>query len=163
MKELSKTWMATVFAIIGLLVGGIFVYTFIPKEIIKEVKPDNCVAVPCSAVPCTPTEVIKEIPLDVRAAYLDDAIAVFADKKLEKLTVCKTEEYDEEQIAVKTVNEDWSVVFSEDKQGNPQYSVDFGVKLKYLDKDVQEKCYKNCDVSVLYREDKSPKVVFNCD
>ena len=159
MPGLSKAWMATVFAIIGLLVGGLLTYAVFPKEVIKEVPKE----VPKEVIKEVPVEIIKEIPLDATVTYLDAAIAAFIDEGLEDLAECGTEEYDEDQIVVKKVYDDWSVVFGEDRHGDPQYSVDFNTKLKFLDNDIEEKCYKNCDVSVLYREDKSPKVIFSCN
>jgi len=163
MEQKVKNWPALIaVGLVALLLGGILTYGLIPrvKEVVKIETQTVEVPGTCSIAECP---VAEPVELDAKATYLDEAIAVFTDKKLDKLTECENEVYDEDQVVVKKVNEDWSVVFSEDKNGDVQYSVDFGAQLKYLDKDVQEKCYKDCDVSVLYREDKNPKVVFECD
>ena len=157
----NKWGMAILVGIICLLVGGLATYGLFPKTI--ELKPDKCTPVACNAVPCTPTEIEKEItvPLNAQETYLDVAVADFLDKSLEDLTTCKNIEYDEDQIKVSKVYDDWNVVFSEDKNDNADYTVSFKVKLKYLDSDVEEKCYDTKDVEVYYRQDKSPKITIN--
>lgn len=155
----NKWGMAILVGIICLLVGGLMTYGLFPKTI--ELKPDKCAPVACSAVPCTPTEVIKEVNvlLDAQKTYLDVAVADFLDKSLEDLTMCGDNiEYDEDQIKVSKVYEDWNVIFGEDKNDNTDYTVTFKIKLKYLDSDVEEKCYDTKDVEVYYRQDKSPKI-----
>lgn len=127
--------------VLGSIIGGLA----FPKTV--EVEKEKVITKEVQVI----QEVEKEVPLDVKATYLDPAVAEFLKEDLEE---CKGEEYDEDQISVKSV-EDWSVTF-DDKD----YTVDFEVKLKYLDKDVEEKCYETYEVSVFYEEDEKPEVSY---
>lgn len=153
---------ATLLVIALLIVGGLFTYVIFPRTV--ELKPDKCEAVPCKAVDCIPTEVevIKEVPQDIKATYLDTAIVDFENSdKFEDLECSGIEDID--QIVIKKVYNIWSVSFDEDET-----QVDFSVRLKYLDKDTKEKCYQDCDVSVLYEKgdenlDKKPELNVECE
>lgn len=149
--------MAILVGIICLLVGGLATYALFPQVITE--KPDKCEAQACTPVNCIPTEVSVEVPLNAQETYLDVAVSDFLSEKLEDLTECEYKEFDESQIEVSKVYEDWNVVFGEDKNENTDYTVTFDIKLKYLDSDVEEKCYKTFNnVEVYYRQDKDPKV-----
>jgi hypothetical protein len=155
---------AAIIGIIALLIGIYGGYLFHPdaqtiekivtKEVPVQVEKIVEKVIPCETIPCEPTT----ISLDAKATYLDIAIETFIDEELEDLTECEDTEYDEDQIAVKKVYNDWSVIFSEDDT-----QVDFSIKLKYLDKDVEEKCYQICDVSVLTEEGEDPEIEFECE
>lgn len=164
LREVNKmeknNWgMAILVGFLCLLVGGFAAYAFFPNTI--TVKPDKCEAQACIPVDCTPieTEKIVNIPLNAQETYLDTAVNYFLSDKLEDLTICGGEEYDENQIKISKIYEDWSVVFGEDRNDDVDHTVFFTVKLKYLDADVNEKCYSDLiKVKVLYRQDKDPKV-----
>ena len=142
--------LAVIFVILSLLIGGLTGYAIgegkiIYEDVIQEVE------VPVEV------EVINEVEIistDTQP-LLDDAIAAFLEEVEddEDLQECDSEEYDEDQIAVKKVYDDYVISVDED-----EYSVDFTVKVKYLDDDVEEKCYNKYDVSVLFEEDEDPEV-----
>lgn len=154
-------WVATITLIAVLLIGGIAGVILFPKTI-TETKTIR-----------VPTEVIVEksvpgpeieVPLDAKTTYLDAAVDDFLSEieDKERLQSCGKEEYDADQIAIKKIYNDWAIAFGTDRNDEEQSAVDFTAKLKYLDSDVEEKCYKTCDVSVLYRIDKDPKVSVSC-
>jgi len=121
----------------------------------------KCPDCPICPEPTVITETVSEtveVTLNAQETYLDVAVADFLSDKLEDLTTCNGEEYDEDQILVSKVYKDWNVVFGEDHNDETDYTVSFKVKLKYLDSDVEEKCYDIKDVEVYYRQDKSPKI-----
>ncbi len=137
---------AVLFLLSGFAIGRITgPEKVITNEIIKEV----------------PTEVVKEVETIVEISttdtkpLLDTAIADFLEE-VEDVETCNDIEYDEDQIAVKKAYDEYSIV-NLDSDDN-EYKVIFKVKLKYLDEDVEEKCYNTYDVSVRYKEDKDPRV-----
>ncbi len=67
----------------------------------------------------------------------------------EKYLKCEDKEYDKDQIKIRWF-EDYGVIV--EYEGIDEYTVFLEVRLKYLDKDNEEKCYKNIRVQVLYRE-----------
>ena len=100
---------------------------------------------------------IKEVPLDFKQTYLNSAWEEVLDEveDKDKYLKCNGVEYDENQIqvkrfdsfGVKSDNDDWET-----------YTVFGHARLKYLDKDIEEKCHKNLDFEVFYEEDENPKV-----
>ena len=139
--------LATILVILCLIVGFTAGYVVKDEKIVYE---DKIVEVPVDV------EVEKLVEVEVISTdtqpLLDTAIADFLEE-VEDVEDCGGVEYDEDQIAVKKIYDVYSVVVDDE-----DYSVDFKVKLKYLDGDVEEKCYNTYDVSVLYEEDKDPKV-----
>ena len=141
MKNKNVYWCLGLAAV--LILGCLLGASVFPKEIEKAVYVDKTVTV---------TETVEKlVPLDLKVTYLDPAVKEFFKEDLE---MCGGDEYDEDQISVKKI-EDWSVSFEE-----KDYTVGFEVKLKYLDKDTEVKCYETYDVSVFYEEDEKPEVSF---
>jgi len=146
-------WTAVILVILALIVGGFLAYGLFPQEkiitktIIQEVS--------------VPTEVLVEktieVPMDASETYLQTAIDDFMNDKLEDMTSCKGDEYDEEQIIISKIYDEWAVLFDEDK-----HDVEFKVKLKYLDSDVEAKCYDTCEVKVSYEEDEDAQYDVDC-
>lgn len=139
----------TLAVIASLLLGLIVGMTAFPKEkiVTEQVKVD--------VIKEVPVEVIKEVSVEVekdwRALALEELKKEVADKK--DLQKCGGDRYDEDQIKVNDIEEEYSVAFEEDKT-----SVVFGVELKYLDGDVQDKCYKDLDVEVAFEDEEEPVV-----
>jgi len=147
---------ATIIGIIALLIGLYGGYLAHPDAQTIEVEKIITKEVPVQVdkIVEKEVEVIKEIPLDIQATYLDKAIKDFTSEIEDlELTTCDEIEYDEDQIAVKKVYDAWNVEIDED-----EYSVTFDVKLKYLDSDVEEKCYNTFNVNVFYEPDENPEV-----
>jgi hypothetical protein len=130
--------------LVALLLGAVFGALLFPKT----------VEVTTTVTEKVEKEVIKEVPLDLKATYLDPALELFL--KEDDLDQCDGEEYDMDQAAVKSVYPEWSLWFDEDES-----STEFQVKLKYLDKDTEQKCYATYDVEVYYEQDEDPEVTFS--
>lgn len=123
---------------------------------------DNCKAysIPVDANSCgvlgfaIPIVCNKTIETD----YLGIAIDDFMDKvdHRDELQTCNGTEYDRDQIAIKTIYDSYSVEYGEDDE----YTVNFEVKLKYLDKDTEDKCYNTYDISIFYKPDEKPVVSY---
>ncbi len=144
--------LAILIGLLALLVGGIVSYTAFPQtietEVIKEVAGPT---VEVEKVVETEVEVIKEVPVDVKALYFDEALDEFfdyIDDDNESLKVCNNVTYDIDQIDVKKI---YLYGVSFDSDGD--YAVFGDVKLKYLDADTEEKCYQTYDFNVEYDED----------
>jgi hypothetical protein len=138
--------------VVALILGGLLTYWIMPtkvdvqtKEVIREV--------PTIQV----QETIKEVPLDVKATYLEPALKDFVKEasKEDDFVYCDNQEYDEDQIKIKSDPRNWNVEIGQD-----QTLVNFYVKMKYLDKDVEEKCYRNYNVEVIYEDGEKPQVSF---
>ena len=152
-KNLTWLWI-----VIALIVGGLLVFALFPrtvtveKTITKEVEVPKIVEVE-KIVYLNSTET-TEVPLDVKATYLDPAIdELFNYLDEEDLTECNGENYDLDQIKVSRYYNDWKVEFGKD-----DYTVIYQIKLKYLDTDTEEKCYLTLNPSVYYEEDEEPVV-----
>ncbi len=142
-------WTAAILIVLAIVISGILSYSLFPHEITKTETVIKTVEVPKDVI------VTKEVtvPLDASATYLQPAIDEFlSSDEFEDMTICNGEEYDEEQIAIKAIK-DWSVLFDDS-----DYTVNAEIKLKYLDKDVEEKCYSTLDIEVFYEEDEDPVI-----
>ena len=136
--------LAIILVILCLLVGGTAGYLMADEKIVYE---DKIVEVP------TNVEVEKLVEIEVTSTdtkpLLDTAIADFL-KEVEDdkdLQYCDSERYDEDQIKTRSVDDEYSIVYDDDG-----YEVIFDIELKYLDKDVEEKCYIDYDVSAYYED-----------
>lgn len=100
----------------------------------------------------TITEIVEVLDTEV---LLDNAISDFLEEVEddEDLQICDLIEYDEDQIEIKKIYDYYSLEIDDDET-----EVIFSLKLKYLDDDVEEKCYNTFDVSVLYDPDEDPVV-----
>ena len=111
-----------------------------------------------------PKEVVveKEVPLNFEQSYLAPAwkevVNEFEDS--DDYLECKHDEYDQEQIEVKRFSDFGITVDSADWE---TYTVFGEARLKYLDKDVEEKCHKDVSFEVFFEEDESPEVKADFD
>lgn len=159
--EKQNTLALFALAICALLLGGIVTYVALPREVEVEVVKSVPVLTEKVVFVDKPVEVIKEVEvevekivsLDLEATYLDPAIEAFMDEVEDDddLLVCDGEEYDFDSIAVKKIYDGYAV--SVDDKDDEEFSVSFTAKLKYLDSDVEEKCYRTFDVVVSYPTD----------
>jgi len=136
--------------IIALAVGAIFGYMLkapevkeVPKEVIKEV--EKLVEVEKQVEVLVPAD--KD---DLLKKAVDEFVLQLEDNDL---LVCDDVEYDEDQVSVVKSYSDFAVEYTKDTE-----EIFATVKLKYLDKDTEEKCYVTYDFSVLYEEDEDPFV-----
>lgn len=173
MKMEKTNWLTIVFAILA--VTFLVLWLAAPKTVtITETKKLTCIDYGCSigvcnansgvcemAVPGPETIVEKtiEVPVEVSIDYVGigvkDFMKVVDDE--EDLLTCDGTEYDFDQIKVSKVYKGFSVNFSD----VDEYTVNFSLKLKYLDTDTEEKCYNTFDVSVFYEPKEKPEVSWN--
>lgn len=115
--------------------------------------------VPVNAQSCGVLGLVAPITCNetIETDYLGTATDDFMDRvdHRDELQTCNGTEYDRDQIAIKTIYDSYSVEYDED-----EYTVNFEVKLKYLDKDTEEKCYNTFDVSVFYEPNEKPVVSY---
>ena len=141
--------------VVGLIIGGIFVYGTFPRII--ELKPDKCAPVDCIPVPCTPIEVEKIVEVENNFAFRDSAVdELFKEDILEDLDLleCNGEEYDIDQVKITKVYDSFGVSIEDEDN----YEVTAGVKLKYKQED-EKQCYNIVDFKVIWDEDeKDPEV-----
>jgi hypothetical protein len=157
-------------AIIALLVcavvlGGIVTYVAFPK--VNTVVQTKVVEVPSAPLVTEKVvfvnvtkEVIKnvevpvDVPMDLEATFLAPAKEKFLDEiedDSDEYLSCGGDEYDIDDIRISKVYDGYNVVI--DDASDNEYTVNFKAKLKYLDSDVEEKCYNVLDVSVSYPKD----------
>lgn len=149
MAEKSIALMATVLVILGLLVGGIFMYTLFPREVTKEVIKEVQVPGP-EVIKEVTKEVIKEVPAP---SELDKAVATFmiaVDKEEDEAgnDIDLQNGYDFKEISVKDISDEYTVAYSEDK-----VVVEFEITLKYKDSHDSEKEVYNIRVTSETDED----------
>jgi len=161
--EKNNTWAIICLAVLTFLVGGLLTYAAFPREVITEKLVDKPVITEKLVYVDKPVEVVKtvevvkevakEVPMDLEATFLEPAIKEFMTEVEDEdsYLVCDEEEYDFDDIAVKKIYDGYSVSIDDAKDG--EYTVSFTVKLKYLDGDVEEKCYNTFDVEVTYPKD----------
>jgi len=157
-KKMSKNygiWSLVAVGIIALFVGAIGYEGLLDSREFTQAELDtaktNAKAEGVASVKIT--EVIKEVlvDLDVKSQYIDPAIQEFLDELSDDkdgVIICGHNEYDIDQMQLKKLN-DYNIEFND----NGEYTVNFDAKFKFLDKDVQEKCYKDYTVSVEYPKD----------
>jgi len=112
-------------------------------------------------------EVIKEVPVNVEVEVekvvevanmelkLNEALELWLEEfdEDEDLLVCGGNEFDESQVEVVKVYDDWALELSDDEE-----EITFTVKMKYLDGDVENKCYETFDVEVTLEDDEDAEV-----
>lgn len=109
-----------------------------------------------------PVEVIKEVEKVVEVKEIDALKQAAIDAFLEEvaddddLLECDGIVYDEDQVVVTKVYDIFSYELLNNKDN--KYVVETKVKLKYLDKDVEEKCYKTFDIEVTFEDDEDAVV-----
>lgn len=87
----------------------------------------------------------------VKAKAIKDFLESYED---DENYTCDGSEYDFDQISVSSVSKDWTY----EQIDAEEYAVSFTAKLKFSDKDVEEKCYQKLDVEVSYPNDKDADV-----
>jgi len=130
----------------GGLIGGLAFSNTIETEI--EV-PTDCPDCPIDIAPDCPTAdpVVCVVCTASVADLKDEAVTKFLEEVEddEKLLRCGGDEFDLEQIEVKRIYDEWSIEYDED-----DYVTSLTIKLKYLDGDVEDKCYKTFDITNEY-------------
>src|SRR3990167_85833 len=108
---------------------------------------------------------VVEIPTPGETKYedsdflLDRAIADFFEEIDRKVSLqkCDGDLYDLEQISVSRIDE--YQILDEYQNQDGEYTVEFSIRLKYLDSDVEEKCYEDYDVEVEYDNDSEEPLI----
>ena len=162
MAEKSVALLATILVIVGLLVGGIFTYALIPREV--TVTKEVTKTVPVEVIKEVTKEVIKEVNVtkEVPAkGVLDKAIATFMeavdDEKDEAGNPVDLQfSYDFADISVDKVSKDYKIVVSDN---GDKTIVNFEIRLKYNDKTDDERSAKaTYNVRVTYEDDEDTEV-----
>lgn len=144
--------LAVISLLLGAILGASLMYLSSPTKIDvqKEIVLQN-VSVE------VPGETIQiEVPADLQAeadSALDLFISEIEDDDV--LMTCSGVEYDADQVAVKSLDKDYTILVDDEDK-----TVSISVKLKYLDSDVEEKCYNTYDVTVLYEDGEDPVVSY---
>lgn len=151
MAKQSFKGLASLIAVVCLLVGGIVGYCLMPDKIVERYYNDT-VQVPVEKI----VEVNISVPLDIREAYLNKAVGDFMEyvDDNDYMKECGSETYDMNQIVTSKVGNGFTVAYL----GKDKHEVTFNTRLKYLDKDTSEKCYNSYEVQVTYEEDEKPAV-----
>lgn len=135
-------------AVLALLAGAFLFPT--TKEVVKEVP------VVKEVVKEVPKEVVKEVVKEVEVNSFDKWVAsAFEEykKELKDNTSCGGEEYDFEQLSFKNRN-NVAIVYNASDEDDVTTKVSFEQKLKFLDTDTNEKCYRTDNVEVVFHSDK---------
>ena len=154
-------WIVTI--ILALIVGGFITYGAFPRTVteIEIEKEEFNYDVFMSLCPvceiCEICEVCPE-PEITEKDYLGEAVSDFMEYiedegEEEGYWECGDWLYDFDQISVRKVYDNWNQEWD-----NKDYTIDFEIKLRYLDKDFEEKCYNNFDVSIFYELDEDPVI-----
>lgn len=144
-----KVWV--IVSILALLIGGLVGSLAFPQTKEVLVKQPEPYAVPGP-------ETVKTVTQEVQVNYTDKAISAFYDELSndDSLLECNGHEYDSDQVTTSKLYEQWSVNYL-DKDDN-KYEVLFKIKLKYLDTDTQEKCYRTENVKVTFEDSEDPVI-----
>lgn len=122
----------------------------VAKQDLKECKADLLNATSCDCPEPTASTTLVDLSA-VKEKALQDFLEEYEDD--EEFT-CGSSEYDFDQISVVSVSKDWEY----NQIDEDEYSVSLIAKLKFSDKDVEEKCYQKFNISVDYEEDEDPDV-----
>jgi len=150
-KNISS--LVVVSAIFALLLGGVLGalvgYQVAPSE--KVITNEVVKEVPVETI------VEKEVQVNVAdtSMLLDDALKEFLKELKDNDLVCDGNEYDERQVEVSKILDGYNIYVDDDET-----EVSFDVKMKYLDTDVDDKCYKTFSPVVLFEEDEDPEVSY---
>lgn len=110
-----------------------------------------------------PVEVIREVNVTQTVDARDELLAKAKVEFLaevednDEYLVCNEVEYDFDQVTISKIYDGWTVVTDKNRHGDLN-TVNFEAKLKYTDKDVSEKCYKNYDVEVVFEDGEDPEL-----
>ena len=77
----------------------------------------------------------------------------------DSLLECDDQEYDFSQISVSKVYDGATVSVDRDRNGDTT-EVNAEVRLKYADKDTEEKCYARYDISVTFEDGEDPELEY---
>jgi len=137
-----STWLATILVIAGLLVGGLFIYGVVPREVVKEVTKEVKVPVDkiveVEKVVNNTVTVEVEVETDYKQKVVDALLTeVSADKALRNCSRTRfaSRIYETDEITVKKVYDGFKV--TENTDGDLSVS-DVNVTLNYDD----GKCYR---------------------
>jgi hypothetical protein len=163
-KQTVSFWAIIGCLLLAALVGGLVTKVAFPTvETVTNTKIQT-IEVPAEPIVTekivtveVPVEVVKEVQvvkdLDLAATFLTPAKEEFMNEVADDddYLVCGGEEYDVDNVKISKIYDGYSVKV--DDISDNEYTVAFKVKLKYLDADVEEKCYNTFDVEVVYPKD----------
>jgi hypothetical protein len=130
-------------------ITGVIGYNLHPATITIE-KPVDKIVTNTVYVDRNVTQIVN---VDTNKALLDKAILEFT-KEIEdedSLQMCSGDQYDTDQIAVSKIYDGSTVSVDSDRNGDIT-TVNFEIRLKYSDKDVQEKCYETFNVEAVFED-----------
>lgn len=150
----------------ALIVGALTVSVFFPRTIAEEVV--KTVEVPKEVI----VEKIVEVPIacENEVVEVDTLTNKFADAKAEylaevedekELQYCNEERYDFEQITLKEVKE--YTVNTDVSRRDTATTVAFEAELKFVDKDTEEKCYRDDKVEVVFHSNPNKDTEISVD
>ena len=159
--EKSSWGLVIVFLIIGLLVGGLFVGLAMPRTETKYVenKTTDIQYVDKPVIVYQDRNVTQTISVPDAKGYFETLTSDFmnAVEENDTLLTCKGTEYDFDQISVKTVYYNGaSLVFN--KSDMSKYTITEQIKLKYLDKDLENGDYCTYTVTGIYEPTEDPEI-----
>lgn len=143
-------WVITL--ILAAIVGAVIGYAILAdcEECIEcEVCPEcevceECEVIECEVVECGDTPInLLDIAVSDLLEYMDD----------EDLLVCDGEDYDEDEVTVKKIYDEFKVIYLDDDE----YKVKGEVKLNFKQED-EKRCRDTVKFTVLYEEDEDPIV-----
>jgi outer membrane murein-binding lipoprotein Lpp len=162
------------------LIAGVLGYIIHPETVVDNTKINELTAQK-SALNAQVTDLTRQVTtLNVKVTelqatqstnepatvdYLANAKAEFLNEVADNndLQWCEDTRYDVDQISISNTNtiaNDYAVAFGKDGTKTTQ-TVTFEPRLKYLDKDVESKCYVNLEVSVTFEQGEDPEVEYN--
>jgi len=151
--EKNMSGLAIILVILCLIIGGTTGYVMKDAKVVYE---DKIVEVPVEVEVVKEVEKIVEVFTIDTQPLLDTAIADFLEEVEDDRTLqyCGIDElserYDEDQIKVRNIEDEYSIIYNKDDEDG--FGVVFNVELKYLDKDVEEKCYVDYNVEAYYED-----------
>ena len=173
-KDNGFIWAMVALFVCALLIGGVATKLFFPTVETKiQIERVNVPSAPIVTKEVVYVDVVKEVvkevtvektvEMDLEATFLEPAIEKFLEEveDEDEYLICGGEEYDFDSIAVKKIYDGYNVVI--DDASDNEYTVNFEAKLKYLDSDVEEKCYRTMDVSVSYPKDHDSDIEVDID
>jgi len=143
----------TALVIACLLLGGLFTYAAFPRT---EVKTVEKVVEKNVTVPVNVTQIQEKIvEVDKFANLVANATKEYKDelKDDDDYLICDSEQFDFDQIIFKS-QENLNVNVDSSDDDDTITTVTFDQDLKFSDKDVESKCYRTDEVTVIFHSDK---------
>ena len=179
----GKTILVSV-AIVALLLGILGTYVAFPRtiEVEKKVSVENPVntqlQIDNSALNAENAQLKADLADQPDTStssgtgenYLDTALNDFLDSlenddDYDDYLKCGGDRYDFDQISVNRIYDDVTIKLSEvdtdDLDDAKATDVEFKLRLKYKDIDVEDKCYQTLDIKVEYEEGEEPNILIS--